>query len=110
MWPLALEQWARRYQESQSYEELEDEQLLDDAIDETGKVAASPVEDDGEQCRTAEQEVCKEIRGVLEYLLNVHKLPPGWKGDEITRVICENLNGLQSALSKNEKLDKDKAW
>jgi hypothetical protein len=43
---------------------------------------------------------------VLEYLLDVHGLPPGWKGEGVTRVIYENLNGLQSALSKNEKLDK----
>jgi hypothetical protein len=55
----ALEQQARRYQESQSYEELEDEQLFDEAIDETGTVAAPLVEGDGEQRRTAEQEVSK---------------------------------------------------
>jgi hypothetical protein len=61
-----------------------------------------------EQCRTAEQEVNKEVRGLLEYLLDVHGLPSGWKGEGITRVIYENLNGLQSMLSKNEKLDK--AW
>jgi hypothetical protein len=102
-----LEQRARRYQGSQSYEELEGEQLLDEAIDETRTVAAPPVEDASEQRRTAEQEVGKEIRGVLEYLLNVHGLPPGWKGEGVTRVIYENLNGLQSALSMNEKLDKD---
>jgi hypothetical protein len=101
-----LDQWARRYQESQSYEEFEDERLLDEAINEMGTVAAPSVEDAGEQRRTAEQEVSKEIRGVLEYLLNVHGLPPGWKGEGVTRVIYENLNGLQSALSKNEKLDK----
>jgi hypothetical protein len=45
---------------------------------------------------------------VLEYLLDVHGLPLGWKGEGVTRVISENLNGLQSVLSKNEKLDK--AW
>jgi hypothetical protein len=43
-----LEQWAHRYQESQSNEELEDEVLLDEAIDETGSVAAPSVEDAGE--------------------------------------------------------------
>ena len=101
-----MEQRARRYQESQSYEELEDEQLFNEAIDEMGMVAAPLVEDNGEQRRTAEQEVSKEIRGVLEYLLEVHGLPPGRRGEGVTRVIYENLNGLQSALSKNEKLDK----
>ncbi len=42
----ALEQRARQYQEHQSYEELEDEQLLDLAIDETGTVAGPLMEDD----------------------------------------------------------------
>ena len=58
----AFNQRACRYQESQSYEELEDEGLFDEAIDETGTVAAPLVEDDSEQRRTAEQEVSKEIR------------------------------------------------
>jgi hypothetical protein len=97
-----LEQWVHQYQESQSYEELEDERLLDEAIDETGTVAAPSVEDAGEGRRTAEQEVSKEIWGVSGYLLDVHGLPPGRKGEGVTRVIYENLNGLQSALSKNE--------
>jgi hypothetical protein len=33
-------------------------------------------------------------------------IPPGQKGEGITRIIYENFNGLQSTLSKNEKLDK----
>jgi hypothetical protein len=83
----ALEQRARRYQESQSYEELEAERLFDEAIDETGTVAAPLVEDNGEQRRKAEeQEVSKEIKGVSEYLLEVHGLPPGQKGEGVTRV------------------------
>jgi hypothetical protein len=77
----ALEQRSCQYQENQSYEELEDERLLDGAINETGMVAAPHVADNDEQCRTSEQEVSKEVRGVLEYLLDVHRLPPGWKGD-----------------------------
>ncbi len=81
---------------------------MDDPINETGTVTAAHVEDNGEQCRTAEKGVTKEIRVVLEYLLDVHGLPPGWKGEGVTRVIYENLNGSQSTLSKNEKLDK--AW
>jgi hypothetical protein len=79
---------------------------LDVAIDETGTVAAPLMEDDIEQSRIAEQEISKKIEGVSEYLLKVHGLPPGRKGEGVTRVIYENLNGLQSTLSKNEKLDK----
>ena len=75
-------------------------------IDETGTVAAPLMEDDIEQSRIAEQEVSNENEGVSEYLLEVHGLPPGWKGEGVTKVIYENLNGLQSTLSKNEKLDK----
>ena len=42
-----------------------------------------------------------------DYLLEVHGTPPGRKGEGITRLIYENLNGLQSTLSsKNEKLEK----
>ena len=42
-----------------------------------------------------------------EYLLEVHGSAPGRKGEGVTRLIYENLNGLQSTLSnKNEKLEK----
>ena len=36
----------------------------------------------------------------------MHGIPPGKKRDGITRLIYENLNGINSRLSKNEKLDK----
>ena len=78
---------------------------MDEAINEMGMVAAPLVEDNGEQRRAAEQEVSKKIRWVSENLLNVHGLPPGQKGDGIIRVIYENLTGLQSMLSKDEKLN-----
>ncbi len=52
---------------------------MDEAIDEMCTVAAPSVEDAGEQRRTAEQEVSNEIRGVSEYLLDVHGLPPGYR-------------------------------
>jgi hypothetical protein len=42
---------------------------------------------------------------VSEYLQDAHGLPSGWTGEGVARVIYENLNGLQSMLSKNEKLD-----
>ena len=79
---------------------------MNEAINETGTVAAPLMEDNSERRRIAEQEVSKEIRGVSEYLLDVHGLPPGRKGEGVTRVIYENLNDLQSTLSQNEKLDK----
>ncbi len=49
------------------------------------------------------------MREVSDYLLEVHGVPPGKKGEGITRLIYGNLHGLQSTLSnKNEKLEK--AW
>jgi hypothetical protein len=45
--------------------------------------------------------------GVSEYLLEVHGLPLDRKGDGVTMLIYEDLNGLQSTmLRKNEKLEK----
>ena len=40
--------------------------------------------------------------------LHTHGTEPGEKGDGITRIIYENLNGLNSRISSNEKLDKAK--
>jgi hypothetical protein len=43
----------------------------------------------------------------LEYLLEIHGLPPGKRGDSITSLIYKILNGIQSTLLlKNEKLEK----
>ena len=103
----ALEHRALRYQNSKSYEELEDERLMDEAIDETGTVPCSSVGDDVESRVKVEEQLRKEVREVSDYLLEVHGVPPGRKGEGITRLIYENLNGLQSTLSnKNEKLEK----
>jgi len=103
----ALEHWVLRYQNSKSYKELEDERLMDEAIDETGTVPHSNAGDDEESRVIVEEQLRKEIREVSDYLLEVHGLPPGRKGEGITRLIYENLNGLQSTLlNKNEKLEK----
>ena len=103
----ALEHWALRFKNSKSYEELEDECLLGEAIDETGTVQCPNVGGDKESRVNIEEQLRKEIREVLDYLLEVHGVPPGRKGEGVTRLIYENLNGLQSTLSsKNEKLVK----
>ena len=47
-----------------------------------------------------QEQLIKEIWGVSEYLLEVHGLPPGRKGNGVTRLIYENLNGLQLTMSK----------
>ncbi len=103
----ALEQRAVWYQNSRTYEELEDEQLLDEAIDETGTLLRASDRGEERSQVVVEEQLIKEIRGVLEYLLEVHGLPPGRKGDGVTWLIHENLNGLQSRMSKQSgKLEK----
>ena len=103
----ALEHRALRYQNSKSYEALEDERLMDEAIDEMGTVRCSTAGKEVESRVNVEEQLRKEIREVSDYLLEVHGVPLGRKGEGITRLIYKNLNGLQSALlSKNEKLEK----
>ena len=103
----ALELWALHYQNRKSYKELEDKRLMDEAIDETGTVPCPIVGGDEGSRVIVENQQRKEIREVSDYLLKVHGVPPGRKGEGITRLICKNLNGLQSTLSnRNEKLEK----
>jgi hypothetical protein len=103
----ALEHRALRYQNRKSYKELEDERLMDEAIDETGTVPCPIAGGDEESQVIVEDQLRKEIREVSDYLLKVHGVPPGRKGEGITRLIYKKLNGLQSTLSnKIEKLEK----
>jgi hypothetical protein len=103
----ALEQRATRYLNSQTCEDLEDERLLDEAIDETGMLLHASERDGERSWVVVEKQLIKKIRGVSEYLLEVHGLPPGRKGKGVTRLIYENLNGLQpTMLKQNEKLEK----
>jgi hypothetical protein len=105
-----LEHWALCYQNSQTYEELEDKRLSNEAIDETGSVPCANIGSDEMGCvniENIEQQHLTEIRGVSDHLLEVHRVPQGRRGEGITRLIYENLNGLQSTLlSKNKKLEK----
>jgi hypothetical protein len=103
----ALEQRAAQYQNSRTHEELDDEQLLDKAINKMGMILCATNRSEVRSRVVVEEQLKQEIRGVLEYLLEVHGLPPGWKGDGVTRLIYKNLNGLQSTMSKtNGKLEK----
>jgi len=85
---------------------LEDKRLLDEAIDKTGTVPCPNAGGDKESRINIEEQLRKEIREVSDYLLEVHGVPPGQKGEGTLRLIYKNLNGLQSTLSgKNEKLE-----
>jgi hypothetical protein len=86
-----LEHRALRYQNSQTYAKLDDEQLLDKTIDETGMIPSASKGGEEKSWVEVEEQLGKEIRGVSEYLLEVHGLPLGRKGDGVTRLIYENL-------------------
>ena len=47
------------------------------------------------------------MRWVDEYLLKMHGVAPGEKEDGIVHLMYENLNGMNSTLSGNEKLEKE---
>ena len=68
----ALERRALRYQNNRSYDSLEDERLMDEAIDKTGTVRCCNVGDDEESRVIVEEQLRKEVREVSDYLLEVH--------------------------------------
>ncbi len=65
----ALEHWMLSYQNSKSCEELENERLLDDAINEMGTVPCPTAGGDEESRVNVEEQLKKEIREVSDYLL-----------------------------------------
>ena len=75
----ALEHRALRYQIGKSSDKLEEERIMDEAIDETGTVPRFKAGDDEESQINVEEQLRKEIREVSEYLLEVQGVPPGRK-------------------------------
>ena len=100
-------------------EDIQDQALFDAAIDETRTVTTVGESDSDSETSESdflsdirlteiELQELAEVRDIQEYLLQVHGTPPGKKQDGVVRLIYENLNGLNSRLSGNEKLDKAK--
>ena len=116
----ALDKRARRYKNSEAaYDEQLDDILFNAAIDETRTVstASESLSDGGGDSLggdlspplsvTLITETEKEaIRGVNDEVLEVHGVAPGSKTDGTVRLLYENLNGINSRLKGNEKLEK----
>ena len=87
-----------------------DQIIYTEALDETGTVATEGLTDsDDESSNTTEGEEWESLlRGVDEDLLHTHGTEPGEKDEGVTRVIYENLNGINNRISSNDKLDKAK--
>ena len=113
----ALEKRALRYHRKGQLDA--DEVLYNEAIDETGTVStASLTDSDGEsdeeslgrQNITATATTLEEeaVRGISDDLLNVHGIAPGAKPEGVSRLIYENIDGINTKISGNEKLEKEK--
>ena len=100
-----------------SWEDRQDEQLLSIDVDETQTVLLPTSSSDDVPSRPVPRSVAEatwtwtakelqEISRVNHYLLKVHGIAPGRKGDRITRLILENANGINSRITNNDKLDK----
>eukprot|EP00956_Cyclotella_meneghiniana_P008525 scaffold11544_cov40-Cyclotella_meneghiniana.AAC.1 len=107
-----LEERAARFRERREYGSRS---KSGDKLDETGTVDTSglsdddSIEEDSEDPRSSLEKEILEVRQVDEELLQVHGVAPGSKQDGVCRLVYyENLNGLNSRLSQNEKLEKAK--
>ena len=107
-----LEKRALRYRVSGKGEDNQPNGKFD-IIDETGTVDTSGLEEDesvspqsSAEGRSVKLKEMVEASGVREELLSVHGVAPGSKAEGIVRLIYENLNGLNSRMSDDEKLDK----
>ena len=97
---------------------MRDQELIDSLLkeDDTVATATESLSDSDGECESLNSDTTTqleiglkekdEIRGVDDYLLQVHGLAPGREGEGVTRVLYENRNGLNNRLSRNEKLDK----
>jgi hypothetical protein len=112
-----LEKRALRYRDRAggTVNDNRDSSRFDD-IDETGTVDTAGLTDDDsvevgdesfEELNTKLKEMM-EAAGVDEEILKVHGVAPGSKAEGVIRLIYENLNGLNSRMSDNEKLEKAK--
>ena len=90
---------------------------VEDTLDDTGTVDTTGVimgdgGEDGVGGICASEVIQLEVfsaLGVNEEVLSIHGTAPGIKGDGVSRLIYENLDGLLNRIGGNEKLEKTKA-
>jgi len=75
------------------------------AIDETGTIHLRENEDNGEWEQVRQEEITAS-KDICDDLLQIHGTAPGRKQEGICRLLYENINGLQSKMANNRKLDK----
>lgn len=102
----ALEQRSIRFRSKATRNRLQC--THDGVIDETGTVGLEGITEDVDEIRIAREEQ-QALLGVSEEILNVHGTAPGKKADGVTRLLYENMNGIQCKWTNNWKLDKARA-
>ena len=109
----ALEMRASRYHNKGQNKIDMNEVLYNKAIDETGTVATENLSDsDADSYGDAQIEIqasmleIEEISGVADKILEVHGVAPEKKAEGASRLIYENMDGLNNRIPNNEKLEK----
>lgn len=90
------------------------EKTQNDNINETGTVdtsgltgnSSAETERHFKEGRSVQEMELEQVSSVDEYLLEVHGVAPGSKQEGVWRLIYENLNGIWTRLSGNDKLEK----
>ena len=86
--------------------------LYEEAVDETGTVSTVALTDsDDNSVGTLESKFTaseatseyEETQGITNDLLNVHGLAPWPKPEGATRLVYENLDGIQTRIRNNDK-------
>ena len=110
----ALELRALRYRRKGQPQEDADEALYQEALDETETVSTANLTDSDDSSAgtitTAEATYLEEeeLAGINDDLLTIHGVAPGPKAEGVSRLVYENLDGINTRISGNEKLEKAK--
>ena len=104
----AFEMRALRYQHKGHAKADQDEILYNEAVDETGTIDTAELSDtDADSCTeslgeqyqinlTAATLEMEEITGISDEILEVHGIAPGRKAEGVSRLIYENIDGLNN--------------
>jgi hypothetical protein len=101
-----------RYQDNNESKQQKEQEVND--IDETGTIATEGLTHDEsvDTTTTSNTEAAREEADVLsllsDELLRIHGVMPGSKQEGTVRLLYENLNGILSMISGNDKLEKAK--
>ncbi len=113
----ALEKRALKYRYGKRSTVMGESMRVEDSLDETGTVDLTSLGVGEDVERGVSESSARDVRqlevlsalGVNEEVLSIQGTAPGIKGEGVTRLIYENLDGLLNKISGNEKLEKEKA-